>query len=251
MINNQKRLTRIETSLSPKQAVLLWLRQEHHGRTSMEYLRDMFQQPPSARPRARVETQVVDAIRAAMKGQEAARIHQAMRQGQMYADFLILLVSRTNSVIMDDSRCRWLQIALLHEQLRNAALSGHDAKALNKWAVRLRGVVTDVCALQAASELIRDRYFDGECILLKDAIEDLQQQAKIVQTMMHNHDRVVIEAGQPEFATDSDKLQKTVNELASQRADFIVALAKSKTLDDFGEEETADAILKPYILEGK
>ena len=43
----QKRLTRIETSLTPKQVVLLWLRQEHHGRTSMEYLRDMLQQAPS------------------------------------------------------------------------------------------------------------------------------------------------------------------------------------------------------------
>ena len=83
----------------------------------------------------------------------------------------------------------------------------------------------------------------------KDAIEDLEQQAEFVQTMMHNHDRVVIEDGQPELATDSDKLQKTINELASQRAEYIVALAKSKTLDDFGEEEAADAILKPYILE--
>jgi hypothetical protein len=67
---NQKRLTRIETSLTPKQAVLLWLRQEHRGRTSTEYLRYMMQRPPSARPRARVETQVVDAIRAAMKGRQ-------------------------------------------------------------------------------------------------------------------------------------------------------------------------------------
>jgi hypothetical protein len=75
-----------------------------------------------------VESQVVGAIRGAMKGQEAGRIDRAVRQGQMYADFLILLVSRTNSVILDDSRCRWLQIALLHEQLRNAALSRHDAK---------------------------------------------------------------------------------------------------------------------------
>src|SRR5229473_2919526 len=129
----QKRLTRIETSLTPKQAVLLWLRQEHQGRTSTEYLRYMMQRPPSARPRARVETQVVDAIRAAMRGQETGRIHQVVRQGQMHADFLILLVSRTNSVVLDDSRCRWLQIALLHEQLRSAALSGDDAKALNKW----------------------------------------------------------------------------------------------------------------------
>jgi hypothetical protein len=152
----------------------------------------MMQRSPSARPRARVETQVVEAIRAAMKGQPATRIHQAVRQGQMQADFLILLVSRMNSVIMDDSRCRWLQMALLYEQLRNAALSGADAKALSKWAVRLRGVVTDVCALQAASELIRDRYFDGECILAKDAMEELEQQAKMLQTMMHDHDHVVI-----------------------------------------------------------
>jgi hypothetical protein len=247
----QKRLTRIETSLTPKQAVLLWLRQEHQGRTSREYLRYTLQQPSSARPRTRVETQVINAIRPAMKGQEAGRIHQAVRQAQMYADFLILLVSRTNSVILDDSRCRWLQIALLYEQLRNAALSNDNAKALNKWTGRLRELVTDVCAIQAASELIRDRFFDGECILFSDAIEDLEQQAKIVQTLMRSHDRVVIEAGQPEFATDSDKLQKTVNQLASQRADYIVALAKSKTLDDFDEEEAADAILKPYILEGE
>ena len=85
-----------------------------------------------------------------------------------------------------------------------------------------------MCALQAASELIRERYFDGECILLKDALEDLEQQAQIVQNMMQKHDHVAIETGQPEFATDSDKLQKTINELASQRADYIVALAKSR-----------------------
>jgi hypothetical protein len=31
--------------------------------------------------------------------------------------------------------------------------------------------------------LIQDRYFDGECILLKDAIEDSEQQTKLVQQM--------------------------------------------------------------------
>lgn len=68
--------------------------------------------------------------------------------------------------------------------------------------------------------------------------------------MMHGYDRVAIGAGEPELATDSDKLLKTVSELASKRAGYIIALAKSKMLDDFGEAEAADAILKPYILEG-
>ena len=94
---------------------------------------------------------------------------------------MILLVNRTNSVILDDSRCRWLQIALLYERLRNAALSDDEEKAVNEWAGSLQLFATELFSLQAASELIRDRHFDGECILLKDAIEDLEQQTKIVQ----------------------------------------------------------------------
>jgi hypothetical protein len=245
----EKRLTHIETSLTPKQAVLLWLRQEHQGRTSMEYLRYMMQQPSSARPRTRVEGQVVDAIRATMKGQDAGRIHQAVRQGQMYADFLIMLVSRTNSVILDNNRSRWLQIALLYEQLRNAALSDDEEKTVNEWVVRLRELATELFSLREASELIRDKYFEEEGILFEDAIEDLEQQTSLVETMMHNYDRAAVEAGRPELATDSAHFRKVVAESAFKQAGFIIALAKSKTLDDFGDERAADAILKPYILE--
>jgi hypothetical protein len=54
----------------------------------------------------------------------------------------------------------------------------------------------------------------------------------------------------PGPATDSDTLRKTVSEQASERADYIVALAKSKMLDDFDEPEAADAVIKPYFLEG-
>ena len=57
-----------------------------------------------------------------MKGQDHGRIHQAALHAQMQTDFLILVVNRTNSVILEDSRSRWLQIALLHERLRNASL---------------------------------------------------------------------------------------------------------------------------------
>jgi hypothetical protein len=192
---------------------------------------------------------VGDAIRAAMKGQDAGRIHQAVRQGQMYADFLILLVSRANSVILDDSRSRWLQIALLYEQLRNVALSDDEEKTVNEWAVRLRGFATELFSLQGASELIQNKYFEGEGILFKDVIEDLEQQSKLVEAMMRVYDRAESEASKPALATDSDNFRKVVADLASQKAGLIIALAKSKTLDDFGDEKAADAILKSYVLE--
>jgi hypothetical protein len=43
-------------------------------------------------------------------------------QAQMETDFLILVVSRTNSVVQDQSRSGWLRIALLLARLHRAAL---------------------------------------------------------------------------------------------------------------------------------
>jgi len=229
---------------------MLWLRQEHQGKISHEYARWLIQRPPSAAPRPRVGKQVADAIRAAMKGQEPGRINHAVRQGQMYADFLIMLVNRTNWVVLNDSEVRGLKIALFFERLRNAALSDDEAQAVNEWSVILRGVVTDLLSLQAASELIRNKYFEGECILLKDVLEEFEQQIKIVQNMMEVYDRVASGAGQPERATDSESVGQIVSEQASARADYIVAVAKSKMLNDFDEPEAADAVIKPYFLEG-
>ena len=198
-----------------------------------------------------MELQVIEAIRAAMKGQETNQIYQAVRQGQMYADFLIVLVSRTNSVILDDSRCRFLQIALLYEELRNVALAGDDEKMVIEWAGRLRNFAKELFSLQRATEMISDSYFDGECILFKDAIEELERQTKITRGIVDSYDRVVVESNQPQLAIASGDFEKLVAQLASKRFSQIVALARSTTLADFGETEAADAITKHQILESE
>ena len=186
-----------------------------------------------------------------MNGQDPLRVNQAVRQGQMHTDFLILLVLRTNSAVLDDSRARGLQVALLFEQLRNAAHSDDEESAVTKWAANLQGFATELFAVRKASELIRDRYFAGESILLKDASEDLEHQLKAVQVMINGYGRVLIQAGQPELMIDSDELHKAASEQGSHRAGYIVALARSKMLDDFGEDEAADALLRPYFLEAQ
>ena len=158
-----------------------------------------------------------------MKGQDPERIQRAIRQGQMHADFLILSVNRTNWIILDSSQVRWLKIALLHERIRNIDRSDEDESAVNEWAMFLRGFAVDLFSLQTASDLIRDRFFDGECILLKDAIEDLGRQTKLVQTMLDAYDHVATDAGQTELAIDPNEFRKTISARASKKADYIVA----------------------------
>ena len=119
---------------------------------------------------------------------------------------------------------------------------------MNEWACSLREFAIELFSLRTASELIRDKYFDGAYILLKDAIEDVEEQTKVVQKMMDAYDRVAAEAGQTGLVTDSDNLHMAVSQRATERADYIIALAKSKMLDDFGEDEAANAVLEaPYL----
>jgi hypothetical protein len=197
-----------------------------------------------------VEKQVVDAIRAAMKGQDPGRIHQAVRQGQMHADFLILLVHRVNAVILNDSQTRWLKIALMYERLRNIALSEDQSEAIGEWATHLRMVALDMFSLQVATELIEDKYFDRECVLLKDVLDDLQQQTSRIGKIIKAYNAIAVESRKPELAIDSGSFRKTVEGRASETAACIVALVQSKMLDDFGEPEAADKVIRPYFLAG-
>jgi hypothetical protein len=56
-------------------------------------------------------------------------------------------------------------------------------------------------------------------------------------------------AGKPKLAIDSDAFRNIVADLAWQKAGLIINLAKSKMLNDFGESDAADAILKSIFSE--
>jgi hypothetical protein len=121
-----------------------------------------------------------------MKGQDPERIHRAIRQGHMHTDFLILLVNKMNWIILDGSQVRWLKIAFLHERIQNIGCSDDDEDVgedvVNEWVAFVRGIAIDLFSLEAASDRIRDRFFDGECILLKDTSEELTRQKEIDAT---------------------------------------------------------------------
>jgi hypothetical protein len=243
------RIERIEMHLTPKQAVLLWLREEHQPNTSSSYMKMAIDQPSRARARTRLSLQVATNIRAAMKGMDSFQIDSAVRQGQMQADFLILLVSETNKVIFDESRCRWLEIALLKEQLRNATLENKGSR-LEEWIAHVRESASNLLALQKASELLSNHHLCGEDMLFKDLREELETQIAHIKQLMDIYDHVAVEMGRPSMVTSVKSFEERVRSLAQQRADTISALAEVKILDDFNEEDAADQICKQLLADG-
>jgi hypothetical protein len=241
---NEKRLTQIEVSLTPTSAVLLWVRQEHQGKTLQEYARWLIQRPVAAAPRIRVERQVVRAIQTAMKGQAPVRIQEAARQAQMEADFLILLVTRTNSLVLNQCRSVWLRILGLLTMIFNGVLRDKS----DDLVAAFREAAAELFALPLAVERIQDRHFDGECILAKDVKEGLDWPVMFLRYFIADLDQDLEEHGHPELVVDCEEFRSVVEDKASKKVLYICALAKSEMLQDFGLCEAARAVLRPYIL---
>lgn len=110
------RLMKVETSLTPKQAVLLWL-QDARQQSLDDYTLAAFNENRTARDV--VSQQIHKAIRESMKGKADRElidkaVHQAVRDG----DLLVCLVIEANTLIRLNARADALQAALLLEQMR-------------------------------------------------------------------------------------------------------------------------------------
>ena len=114
----QRRLARIEGSLSPKGATLLWLAEAHQFPTLPAYVGWLIDQPPEAAPLWRVPELAEAAVRTVMRGEPREAILRAVRQVVRDAVFLVELVIRLNLAAEEVTRLEGLRYAALFWEMR-------------------------------------------------------------------------------------------------------------------------------------
>jgi hypothetical protein len=162
----------------------------------------------------------------------------------METDFLILLVFRTNSLVLDQSRSVWFRLLVMLTMLFNGVLKDKS----DDLEAGLREAAAELFALPLAVERIQGRYFDGECILAKDVREGLDLPVMFLRYFVAGLDQELKEDGHPELVVDSEEFRGVVEDKASKKVLCIRSLAKSGMLQSFGLDEAAKAVLRPYIL---
>ena len=145
----------------------------------------------------------------------------------MQADFLIVLAIGTNLAILEEGEALSLRVALVYQTLRVASLCDDQSNWMPAWTTALRSLALDVLSLQAACELIREKYFDGERVLLEDAKEEMEKLAKTVRHLMAIFDEAVSKLDR-QLAVNCDMFRRVVSARTSTRAEYIGAIAKSK-----------------------
>lgn|GEM_PF-1059107 len=133
MRENRRRLERITTSLSPTQAVCLWLTEAHQHGSLFAYTQWLLDQPDDTYPLVKMPRQVVEAVRTAMKGKPREDVDREIYCVQRDVLFLFQLAIGLNTRALEIAQTLRLKGLLLAEQFHSLILRhavGRDTNAL-------------------------------------------------------------------------------------------------------------------------
>jgi len=267
MTTSKRRLKKIEISLTPKEAVLLWLK---NATTQAEdwttYIADRFSRGEKP-PRDEIADQIEGAIHQAMKGEKADQVDQAIRQAVREGDFLFMLFFRVNIEVMAESKANMLQVSLLAEQIQGIFErdSFSDEKRISDqtrvadWRARALSYTGEIYCTQATIEVLERRYFDGASILVPDVADELQHQLEMLRQIISVYndtiqvrldryqDQESLAAEKPEadderpsslrsgFWIDLDEVRRIVQPHIHKKVQGIAAGAEIESLAGIGE----------------
>ena len=117
-----RRIGKLESGLTPKQAILLWLQEAHAFRGIEEYVRHLKTQPDNAAPLYKLTAQVEEGVKQRLKGKPREAIALAVRQAYKDVLFLFFLHQQVNRKLVSEERHYWSQAMLLANM--NARITG-------------------------------------------------------------------------------------------------------------------------------
>jgi hypothetical protein len=237
-----KRVQKIETSLPPVEAVLLWLK-EMLELGQERYSCEMMADPRN--PRVVIAQMIGDAIRENVNHAVKPEVlEQAVREAQKIGDMRMVLVLNVHEYVR--GKTIFPHSDLLDERfariLSQTSLVGLNPKAWELWQAQLTNSLIEKWCLVKIIELISVEYYYGNALLFKADEELLKSQIASLEDLMEDYNSL---EGRLPGCTPiiRESLSDVITEHAERQVKQLVVLARAKTLATFGEEEAARELL--------
>jgi hypothetical protein len=201
-VTAKARLAKLEDTLSPKAATLLWLAEAHQFPTLPAYVAWLVDQPAEAAPFWRVPEGAERAVRASMRGQPRDVVEAAAHQAVRDAVFLVELVLRLNVDAAELVRTETLRAVALAWEARALAAPGEpDVAAHGRglkapcWATWRDAIAKWTRSLDRAEQARHDLerlYLDGRNVLFPDQASACHALAELTERTTGGRRRVTV-----------------------------------------------------------
>jgi len=284
MSQGEQRLDRVESSLTPKQAVILWMQEAHQFPSLDDYVKSLAGKPESAFPLWRLPEQVEGAARDAMKGQAKPVVEAAVRGAVRDVVFLFFLHQQLNRKAMEEQRAWILLLVVLAERLhgmireeylratlqevatrvdmetpnrrrrgllRNlrALAKEHERKAgrLKEWQALAERFLAELYAFQQLVTLVSRRHFDGCQALFPDPAQGLSEVVHSAEQLVSVFNDTPGENAERACVVNLEAPRRRAGKDAARQASCIVDMAKAEALDFMGEKQASLALVERYL----
>lgn len=226
-----RQLERVPSNLTPKQAVLAWIKEMQSHDSVIAYARSTVDRPQSRT----VYGQIEDAVRKRLSGESKDAIFSAIRRAQREAAFLGGLARECTFSIVTTEESFQLKHAVTVFMLDNMRLHWDLEEAigpvafvqLQEWSARLHA---DCHGHRLAVNTIQSEYFDGHAILSTDAGDTLEARLQMTDDMA---DRLDLDKG---------ALQKARTSVARTLISRWVNMAKAAAHQAMGQDVAASRL---------
>lgn len=264
MSTQTKRLDKVEGSLTPREAALLWLREAHQHPDSAAYSRSLKGQPVSAFPMSVMERQVEGSVRARMKGEKREQVEAAIVQAQRDCIFLFEVAMTANREWYEHERALRIGRLALASMLRplldhRAEGAGPQGKQRDAYLERAEhfarfaeSFLGETLVLRAAFAALGERYFDGEPLLFREAAEAIDELVQGLETIATFYNEAVADGlpvrKHPELrAMTAGELEAVMGEAVPELVEYLVVRAKAEALTVLGEVNAAADLMGRYV----
>ena len=178
-----RRLAKLESSLSPREAVLAWLVEAQQFPTMEDHARSIAELPVEAAPLSVIGQRVEASVRASMKGQPQDDVRDAVRRAVGDGAFLFTLVLQINVQALEFAKVEGLRAAAVFFWM-GSILGGPRAADLSpeaweihrqeldrcwaSWRTVVDRLSLDVRVENEARARLERRYFGGRDVFFAD-----------------------------------------------------------------------------------
>jgi len=266
MGTTEKRIDKIAKSLTPKQALIVWMEEAHKSESLNEYAIRAMERPEDFPHLGDIVEQVELAVLDRTQGEPEEKVRKAIRNAVREASFLYFLHLQVNQHFCSVARAMSLRSSLLLERvcapLRDLNPSESDADGNGNWRDDLRSHALEVFTLKAAIEQISQRYFDNHQILWRSSAEQLESNIKMIDLIKNRREYLFYlsywtrscgkkrhpgdhEKERPNFNFDLDVLKESIDQKNAGK--WLVDLAYTETLQFMGERKGALKFLESSV----
>jgi len=240
MKSRQLRLKAIELSLTPKQVVVVWLRNALRAGTFEEGARHS---PPY---RGTIANAVYHTVRNSMKGQPEPLVERAIPQAHQEADLLYLLVVNANMAVLEGGMQREREYVILLGYL-SAELNGKITKdRVEDLRLAFLMFIEPVIILDAAiAQVVADR-LTGQSVLFRDSAVKLAEQLQMATDLSTCFKELAVEVRFAEI--NLEELRTSLQSEVDQRIAIWASLARIEMLSAFGRTEEMHAAMDQAFL---